>query len=125
MRVLVCGGRGYDSTKVFNWLESNLRVEIGYATGFYTHSIDVLIHGGARGADEGAARWGASKPDCRVLAFPADWMKHGKAAGPIRNLRMLNEGSPDVVIAFPGGHGTANMIAVAEASGIPIIRVLP
>lgn len=56
------------------------------------------------------------------MAFPANWKKFGKAAGPLRNVKMIEEGKPDVVIAFPGGHGTANMVALAEASGIPVIR---
>ena len=123
MRVLVCGGRDFDKTQVFNWLESAAEVEIASVTGCSVFSIDTLIHGGARGADEGAAVWGASEPACKVLAFPADWKTHGKAAGPIRNARMIREGKPDVVIAFPGGRGTANMRALAEAAGIPVIIV--
>ncbi len=38
-----------------------------------------------------------------VMTFPADREKHGRAAGPIRNKQMLEEGKPDLVAAFPGG----------------------
>lgn len=50
----------------------------------------------------------------------------GKAAGPIRNQRMLDDGKPDRVLAFPGGRGTANMVKLAKAAGVPVheIRIL-
>lgn len=121
MRVLVCGGRDLDRTAAWNWLERNAKDEISFALGVSTFSIDTLIHGDARGADQGGADWGRSE-HAKVIAFPADWRKYGKRAGPIRNQRMIDEGKPDVVIALPGGKGTANMVALAQASGIPVIR---
>lgn len=56
------------------------------------------------------------------LNYPADWEKHGRAAGPIRNEKMLIVGTPDMVLAFPGGRGTADMIRKAEAAGLPVRR---
>lgn len=122
MRLLVCGGRDFSSADAWNWLERNAKDEIAFATGCSAFSIDVLIHGGARGADEGGARWGESE-HAEVLCFPADWKKHGKSAGPIRNRKMLEEGKPDIVIAMPGGKGTANMMAQARAHGVSVIEV--
>ena len=55
--------------------------------------------------------------------FPADWKKHGKAAGGIRNQQMLDEGKPDLVIAFPGGTGTADMIRRARKAGVEVVEV--
>ena len=56
--------------------------------------------------------------------FPADWIRHGRAAGPIRNEQMLREGCPDLVVAFhddPGlGRGTADMVRRALAAGVPV-----
>ena len=122
MRVLVCGGRDFSSADAWNWLEKNAKDEIAFKTGCIAFSIDVLIHGGARGADEGGASWGESE-DAKVLCFPANWKKHGKSAGPVRNRKMLEEGKPDIVIAMPGGKGTANMVRQAEAAGVPVIDV--
>lgn len=60
-----------------------------------------------------------------VRAFPADWHRDGKAAGPIRNRRMLLEGMPDLVVAFPGGRGTADMVRRARAAGIEVVEPFP
>ena len=59
----------------------------------------------------------------KCLAFPAEWKKHGKAAGPIRNRKMLQDGKPDLVLAFPGGRGTANMVELATDAGIRVMHV--
>lgn len=119
MRVLVCGGRDLCEADVWNWLERFGHQDASEAVGYGTR-ITSLIHGGASGADRGAARWGQSE-GIRVTAYPANWRKHGKAAGPIRNTRMLAEGKPELVIAFPGGRGTADMTRQADAAGVRIL----
>ncbi len=53
---------------------------------------------------------------------PAEWSKYGRRAGPIRNKQMLDVGKPHLVVAFPGGAGTANMVKQAKAAGVPIIN---
>jgi acyl-CoA synthetase (NDP forming) len=58
-----------------------------------------------------------------VTSFPANWKKHGKSAGPIRNQLMLDVGKPDLVIAFPGGSGTADMIRRARKAGVPVKEI--
>jgi UDP-N-acetylmuramoylalanine-D-glutamate ligase len=55
--------------------------------------------------------------------YPADWKLHGKSAGHIRNQQMLDESKPDIVIAFPGGRGTANMIKRAKKAGVEVFQV--
>ena len=70
---------------------------------------DSIIHDGAPGADTLAAEV-AQELGIRARAYPADWRKHGRAAGPIRNQLMLDDGKPDILVAFPGGKGTADMI---------------
>jgi hypothetical protein len=83
--------------------------------------ISEIIHGGAKGADLFAGKW-ATMNGIKETAVPADWNKHGRAAGPIRNQLML-EMKPDGVVAFPGGRGTADMANRAEKSGIKVMRV--
>lgn len=110
MRVLVCGGRDFDDREFLREVLDALARE---------HVIDVVIHGDAVGADRMAGEW-ARLAGIRELAFPADWEKYRRAAGPIRNRQMLVEAAPDVVVAFPGGRGTANMIRQARAAGVPV-----
>ncbi len=114
MRVLVCGGRIYwDSAKVNRTLS---RVQS-------KHDRMEIIHGACRtGADELADRW-AVRHYVQIHEFPADWEAHGRAAGPIRNQRMIDEGKPDLVVAFPGGRGTADMVRRAKAAGIKVVEV--
>ena len=113
MRVLVCGGRDFADDYLLRRTLFFLRE---------LHGFDLLIHGGAGGADTLAGEW-AVRQAIPVLVFPADWHKHGRAAGPIRNAQMLAEGKPDLVVAFPGGRGTANMVRQAKAAGVPVVEV--
>lgn len=55
--------------------------------------------------------------------YCANWTRDGKAAGPIRNQRMIDEGKPDLVVAFPGGRGTADMVRRAKAAGVKVMEV--
>lgn len=112
-RVLVCGGRDYvDQVRAFAVLNH-------YHT---TNPFSVVIHGAARGADALAGQWAITRGVAQQ-AFPADWNTHGRSAGHIRNAQMLREGKPDVVIAFPGGRGTANMIDQSTRAGVPVLRI--
>ena len=86
---------------------------------------DVVIHGAAGGVDEQAMIAAQTLPGVKHLPFQADWNAHGRAAGPIRNKRMLDEGRPELVVAFPGGRGTANMVKQAKAAGVKVIEVTP
>jgi len=80
----------------------------------------MIISGCARGADTLGIEWAEAK-GVEVARFPADWKTHGRAAGPIRNQQMLEEGKPDLVVAFPGARGTADMIRRARAAGVELI----
>lgn len=82
-----------------------------------------VIHGSAPGADTLAGNF-ARIQELEILAFPADWDKHGKAAGPIRNQQMLEEGEPDIAFGFVNkplaqSRGSADMARRAAAAGIP------
>lgn len=52
-----------------------------------------------------------------------EWARIGPKAGPLRNMRMLTEGCPDLVVAFSGGRGTASMKRIAKAAGVHVITV--
>jgi len=113
MKVLVCGGRDYrDHLTAYRLLDALNVLE----------DITCIVHGGASGADELAGKWASrNKIECRV--YPADWQTYGKSAGPRRNQSMLDREKPDVVCAFPGGRGTADMVGRAKTAGVKVFDV--
>lgn len=121
IRVLVCGGRDFTDYELL----SSYLIET-----FVRNLLDpedvTIISGHAKGADKLGEKF-ANANGCKLLIFPADWDKHGKAAGPIRNQRMLHEGQPDLVVAFPtnSSKGTWHMIKIAEAAGVRTLVVEP
>lgn len=120
MRILVCGGRTYgqNSDGSENTKESWYLYDI--LEEYYSiHSDLTIIQGGARGADSLAKNWAVYR-EVLYLEFPAEWGKYGLSAGMIRNTRMLDEGHPDLILAFPGGRGTANMIKQGKNRNIPV-----
>lgn len=111
-RIIVCGGRDYTNmARVVEVLDA-LRAERG---------VGYVFHGNARGADGCADVW-AKRRGVPVLAVPARWSKYGKRAGPIRNQAMLGHGI-DLVVAFPGGTGTADMVKRARTAGVEVHEV--
>jgi len=127
-RLLVCGGRDYTNQdvayKVLDKIHSTMNI---------TH----VINGLAPGADTLGRGW-ALRTDCvEPVDFPALWNdlsvegavvkknKWGKdynvKAGFQRNQRMLDEGQPHMLLAFPGGNGTADMVDRASKLGVTII----
>lgn len=109
MRVLICGSRNWDDPKPIRLVISSLPKDT------------IVIEGGARGADTIAANL-AREYGLVVEEYRAEWSKHPRAAGPIRNRRMLTEGKPEVVYAFyvnkASSRGTANMVMQAKNAGL-------
>jgi hypothetical protein len=113
-RVLVCGGRDYsDQERVFAVLDK-FHAEAG---------IDVIIEGGARGADHLASDWSFQR-GVRKERYDADWQAYGRMAG-LRPASPCFECRPDLVIAFPGGAGTRNMIRQARKAGVEVVEIAP
>ena len=108
MRVIVTGSRNWTNTHAVG------------AELVILPPWSIVVHGGARGADECAERE-AVKEGLRTEVFEADWKRYGKAAGAIRNQAMVDAGA-DLVLAFPleGSRGTWDCVRRAEAAGIPV-----
>lgn len=111
MKILVCGGREYDDWPRLKEKLDELNEE---------HRFTEVIHGAAEGADRLAGVW-ARWYNIKETAFPADWKQYGKRAGYVRNQQMLDEGKPELVIAFKGGKGTAMMIELAKSAEVPVV----
>ena len=121
MRVLVCGGRDfndYDRVRkvLYDFCDEHKLAENEYKM----PSGLTIVHGGARGADLLADQW-AVVNWVPIEEHKADWNKHGKAAGLIRNQQMLDTGI-DYIIAFPGGRGTEHMKSIARKAGVPVLE---
>lgn len=128
--MLVCGGRDYGK----RWDDHLSSFVVDTHAVHHLHKVlqDILdtrvpagselviVHGAAAGADSVAAAWAKSK---RILAmpFPADWS--GKSGGIERNIQMLEESEPELVVAFPGGRGTAHMVGLARKTRTPLMVI--
>lgn len=113
MKLIVAGGRDFVNTQVMITVLMDL-VEKG--------KIDPnpeLVCGMARGADMLAYSLWANH-NMKIHTFPADWNKHGKSAGYIRNAEMGN--FADVLVAFWDGksRGTKHMIEYMQKLGKPV-----
>lgn len=112
MRILCTGDRLWDDVSL---IKNVLSKE--------SHEDTVIIHGGARGADTICGHIGNAL-DFIVLRFDADWKKFGRAAGPIRNRQMLDEGRPQIVYAFHDAlhlsKGTLDMVRQSRKRGLTV-----
>jgi hypothetical protein len=81
----------------------------------------IVIHGAARGADA-LAEDVAEELGLDVMRFPAEWERFGRRAGYIRNIEMLEQAKPEVVLAFPlpGSVGTWHAVGEAYRRALPI-----
>jgi hypothetical protein len=113
-KVLVTGDRNWDDRDLIRQALSRFPEDT------------IVIHGAARGADRIADEV-AQELGLEVRAYPAQWERYGKAAGPIRNRQMLDEESPDLVLVFHHdlgqSRGTRDMIQAANEAGYPVLWI--
>lgn len=113
-KILVCGGRDYTNAP---------RVDEVLAALHSEEALSCIVHGGARGADRLAELW-ARVHNIPTKEYRAEWEVFGRRAGHVRNCDMLNT-NPDIalVVAFPGGVGTADMKKQALVRGVKVYEV--
>jgi hypothetical protein len=112
---LVCGGRYFKDTEFVYRTLTNLTWVRGAPL--------QLVQGGSDGADHWARLWASDQVVVGYTEF-AKWDVYLESAGPIRNQLMLDKYKPDLVIAFPGGIGTAHMVHIAHKAGVEVIPVM-
>lgn len=112
MNIIVAGGRTERLTPPRAQALADLLWHIQPSDGRLT-----LLLGGARGIDSDVQAWSNPMGYPYRLYLP-DWGSYGRAAGPLRNARMVADA--DALIAFPGGRGTANVIQQARDKGIRV-----
>jgi len=110
MRVLICGDRHWDDEELIRDYFKTLPINT------------VIITGAAPGADTIAENLAREMFTLEPEVYDAEWHRYGRAAGPIRNKRMLDEGKPDLVAAFhndiENSKGTADMLKQAKKAGV-------
>jgi hypothetical protein len=111
-KIIICGDRNWKDEYVISKFLDTLVPE-----------KNTTIHRDRRGADRMAGDM-AEERGFLVIPFPADWKQFGRAAGPMRNEKMLNQ-EPDFVVAFHEdlrkSKGTRDMIQKAKDAGIAIL----
>jgi predicted Rossmann-fold nucleotide-binding protein len=125
MNVIITGGRDYsERTFVYETLDT-IHKNVG---------IDLVIQGGATGADALAKEWAISRKvkwkqydaDWKDLSYPDARIKEGKfgkydaQAGHRRNHKMLSENKDATLVVFPGGAGTRDCVRAAIQLGMKI-----
>lgn len=113
MIVLITGGREYRNQRELTTVLDSLHAE---------RKFTFLVHGDARGADKLSHKW-AVKVGVQPVAMEALWDVEGDTSGTKRNARMLAFSKPDLVVAFSGGRGTANMMRITHDAGVELIDV--
>ena len=113
-RLLITGSRDWDD-------EATIAAALSVAHRDLGGGDVTLVHGACpTGADQIADRlwraWGLP-----VEPHPADWGRHGRAAGPLRNKEMVDAGA-DLCLAFPKGEsrGTRGCLMLASLVGIGV-----
>lgn len=110
MRVLIFGSRGWSDPEPIRRVVESLP------------DGAVVIHGAAPGADALAGELARAR-GLTVEVYPADWRRHSRSAGPIRNRQMLAEGRPDLAYGFRldgPSPGTDDMAGRCRAAGVPV-----
>jgi len=117
MRILVCGGRTFaDAAFVDEVLSIALEDHPDLVIGAGYDPNDPKF----QGADQLAVEW-AKAHGVPGFCYPAFWKQDGRSAGPRRNQRQLEKFKPDIVVALPGGDGTADMVERATRAGVATV----
>lgn len=117
-RVLVCGGRAFRN---ISFIESELdRLRASH----YFQWDSLIIHGDADGTDRLAGAW-AARRGLACMAMAANWNYFGPHAGTVRNTWMIKLAMPNLIVAFPGGEGTADTCFKANQNQIQVLRLAP
>lgn len=115
LRLIVAGSRGFNDYEL-------LKRKLDYVLRNRVDERITIVSGTAKGADQLGEQY-AKERGYALMRYPADWDKHGKSAGYIRNKEMAK--NADGLIAFWDGksRGTKHMIDLAREQGLKVIIV--
>ncbi|RTL04179.1 DUF2493 domain-containing protein [Candidatus Dependentiae bacterium] len=115
MNLIIAGGRDFDDYYL-------LCQSLDHLLKNTDRSMITVFSGQAKGADYLGERWAkAQSPRIPIRWFPANWDKHGKKAGILRNQEMLDAGATHLIAFWDGkSRGTNDMITRAKRAGIQV-----
>jgi hypothetical protein len=108
MRTIIAGGRTITDPRL-----------VSAAVAHAGFEVSVVLSGAARGADRLGEEWAALR-GIPVERYPADWNRHGRAAGPIRNREMIRHAEALLAIWDGASRGTADVIGAARQAGLQV-----
>lgn len=108
MKTIIAGSRTITSLAI---VEQAIR-ESGF-------DITEVVCGGAKGVDQLGADWAYLHKN-RIKWFPADWDKHGRYAGPLRNRAMADYAEALIAVWDGNSRGTKHMIDCATKKGLKV-----
>lgn len=111
-RIIIAGGRDFTNYDLLK------RYFLHLTSALEPNDIEI-VSGGARGADALGEKLG-EELGIDVAKFPADWDKHGKAAGYIRNAEMSKHSTHLIACWDESSRGTKNMIETAKKDGLGV-----
>lgn len=115
VKLIIAGSRYFEDYKKLEYVAGRL-----LAIQFSGWDV-VVVSGGCRGADLLGERFAAA---CGfpVRRFSADWAAFGRAAGPLRNRRMVAFADAVLVFPVPGRacRGTHDLVCAARRAGLPV-----
>jgi hypothetical protein len=104
MKLVIFGSR---------WIEDMLELENAMEVCGVASKVTEIVSGGARGVDRLGERYARQRGiPCKI--FPAQWKKHGKSAGPLRNIEMADYADYGVSVWDGVSRGTAHMIKLMK-----------
>ena len=110
MRVIIAGSRG---------IKSYLDVKAALRSSPFKDTISTVVSGNAAGVDRLGEQLAYEYSLSKVI-FPANWNRHKRAAGAIRNQEMAEYADALIAVWDGESKGTAHMIKTMEALGKPV-----
>lgn len=104
MRLIIAGSRHYPPREADALVTEAMR---------RLPAPSAVLSGTATGIDSAGERWALAN-GVPVERYPADWEKHGRAAGPLRN-RVMAEAADALLLIWDGrSRGSASMLTEAR-----------
>lgn len=118
--VIICGSRDFEN---YELLEK--KCDCYLSNKLADENVEVIVVSGCcKGADKLGERY-AKEHGLSVISFPANWNKHGKSAGYIRNTKMAEIGNACIAFLSSVGNntGTKMMIRIAREKNLLVREV--